>query len=189
MDKKNFSFDVDGLMYVLQAVKEGKPVEFRPLEETDWCDFDPTKDEIDTENCKYRVKPCEYDDNIGVVDISPKDLQEGRIYFLKSRNFSSTEKGFICVKSNLYRENKIVNLHFSWVSDGISAVLKVNDPNVESSRSEQSNGFANIILPNFKIDYFDDVYIYQPCLAQVKMLEEKLREVGYKFENSKIQKI
>ena len=39
--KKNYLFDVDGLLQVLQAVKEGRPVEYRPLEEPDWRDFNP----------------------------------------------------------------------------------------------------------------------------------------------------
>ena len=50
--KKNYLFDVDGLLQVLQAIREGKPVEFRPLEEPDWREFDPEEYDIDTENCK-----------------------------------------------------------------------------------------------------------------------------------------
>ena len=58
--KKNYLFDIDGLLQVLQAIKEGKPVEYRPLEEPNWREFDPEEYDIDTENCKYRVQPCEY---------------------------------------------------------------------------------------------------------------------------------
>lgn len=72
--KKNYLFDVDGLLQVLQAIKEGKPVEFRPFEEPDWRDFDPENYDIDTENCKYRIKPREYGKNIGTTPISPEDL-------------------------------------------------------------------------------------------------------------------
>lgn len=72
--KKNYLFDVDGLLQVLQAIKEGKPVEYRLLEEPDWRDFDPEDCDIDTENCKYRVKPCEYGENIGTIVIRPEDL-------------------------------------------------------------------------------------------------------------------
>ena len=39
--QKNYLFDVDGLLQVLQAIKEGNPVEYRPLEEPNWRDFDP----------------------------------------------------------------------------------------------------------------------------------------------------
>lgn len=39
--EKKYLFDVDGLLQVLQAIKEGKPVEYRPLEEPDWREFNP----------------------------------------------------------------------------------------------------------------------------------------------------
>lgn len=96
--KKNYLFDVDGLLQVLQAIKEGKPVEFRLLEEPDWRDFDPENCDIDTENCKYRIKPREYGKNIGTTPISPEDLQEDRIYLLRSDIDAGTIRGFICVK-------------------------------------------------------------------------------------------
>ena len=31
--KKNYLFDVDGLLQVLQAIKDGNPVEYRPRSE------------------------------------------------------------------------------------------------------------------------------------------------------------
>lgn len=34
--KKNYLFDVDGLLQVLQAIKKGRSVEYRPSEEPNW---------------------------------------------------------------------------------------------------------------------------------------------------------
>jgi hypothetical protein len=187
--QKNYLFDVDGLLQVLQAIKEGKPVEYRPLEEPNWRDFDPEDCDIDTENCKYRVKPCEYGENIGTVVLRPEDLQEDRIYFLTHGDYNTKNKDFICVKSNLWRENKMVTFHFSWQSDGVCATLLVGDVNAEGRHSEQSKGFANIIAPHIVSNNFDGVEIRLASLAQVEILESKLREIGYEFENGEIKKI
>lgn len=187
--KKNYLFDVDGLLQVLQAIKEGKPVEYRPLEEPDWRDFDPENCDIDTENCKYRIKPREYGKNIGTMPISPEDLQEDRIYLLRSDIDAGTIRGFICVKNNEWRGRKVITLHFSWNSDGVCSMLYVGDSDVDFCCSERSSGFANNIGPNLVTNNFDSVSIYHPSLAQVQMLESKLREIGYEFSNGKMQKI
>lgn len=187
--EKNYLFDVDGLLQVLQAIKEGKPVEYRPLEEPNWRDFDPEDCDIDTENCKYRVKPCGYGENIGTVVLRPEDLQEDRIYFLTHGDYNTKNKDFICVKSNLWRENKMVTFHFSWQSDGVCATLLVGDVNAEGRHSEQSKGFANIIAPHIVSNNFDGVEIRLASLAQVKMLESKLQEIGYEFKNGQMKKI
>ena len=187
--KKNYLFDVDGLLQVLQAIKEGRPVEYRPLEEPNWRDFDPEEYDIDTENFKYRVKPCEYGENIGSVVINPENLQEDRIYFLTYGDYNTKDKAFICVKRNLWRENKMICFHFSWYSDGICATLKVSDENVDGRHSEQSKGFANIIAPHILTNNFDGVEIRLASLPQVKMLESKLREIGYEFKDGQMKKI
>lgn len=186
--EKNYLFDVDGLLQVLQAIKEGKPVEYRPLEEPNWRDFNPENCEIDTLNCKYRVKPCDYGENIGIIALSPEDLQEGRIYFLRSNIVTSTMKGFICVKCNLWKESKKIVLHFSLSSDGLCPTLKVNDPDADCG-SMQSKGFVNSIGSNLISDNFDGVSIYHPSQAQLQMLESKLHEIDYEFRNGKMQKI
>lgn len=187
--KKNYLFDVDGLLQVLQAIKEGKPVEFRPLEEPDWRDFDPENCDIDTENCKYRVKPCDYGDNIGSIVIRPEDLQEGMIYLLTHGEYNTKDKCFICVKNNRWRDGKIVTFHFSWYSDGVCATLSVGDATGGTQHSEQSKGFANIIAPYIVSNNFDGVEIRLASLAQVKMLESKLREIGYEFKNGEMKKL
>lgn len=187
--EKNYLFDVDGLLQVLQAIKEGKPVEYRPLEEPNWRDFDPEDCDIDTENCKYRVKPCGYGENIGTVVLRPEDLQEDRIYFLTHGDYNTKNKDFICVKSNLWRENKMVTFHFSWQSDGVCATLLVGDVNAEGRHSEQSKGFANIIAPYIVSNNFDGVEIRLASLAQVEMLESKLREIGYELKDGQMKKI
>lgn len=188
--KKNYLFDVDGLLQVLQAIKEGKPVEYRPLEESDWRDFDPENCDIDTENCKYRIKPREYGDNIGSIVIRPEDLQEGMIYLLTHGEYNTKDKVFICVKNNRWRDGKIVTFHFSWHSDGVCATLSVGDATGGTQHSEQSKGFANIIAPyNIVSNNFDGVEIRLASLAQVKMLESKLREIGYEFKDGEMIKI
>lgn len=187
--KKNYLFDVDGLLQVLQAIKEGKPVEYRLLEEPDWRDFDPEDCDIDTENCKYRVKPCEYGENIGTIVIRPEDLQEGMIYLLTHGEYNTKDKDFICVKSNLWRENRIVTFHFSLQSADVCDTLQVGDDNVDAAHSEQSKGFANIIVPCLVSNNFDGVEIRLASLAQVKMLESKLREIGYEFKDGQMKKI
>ena len=187
--EKNYLFDVDGLLQVLQAIKEEKPVEYRPLEEPDWRDFDPENCDIDTENCNYRVKPREYGKNIGTTPISPEDLQEDRIYLLRSKLDAGTIKGFICVRYNEWRARKIILLHFSWHCEDVCAMLSVGDPDVDFCCSERSFGFSNNIGPNLVTNNFDGVSIYDPSLSQVQMLESKLHEIGYEHKNGKMQKI
>lgn len=187
--EKNYLFDVDGLLQVLQAIKEEKPVEYRPLEEPDWRDFDPENCDIDTENCNYRVKPREYGKNIGTTPISPEDLQEDRIYLLRSKLDAGTIEGFICVRYNEWRARKIILLHFSWHCEDVCAMLSVGDSDVDFCCSERSSGFSNNICPNLVTNNFDSVSIYHPSLAQVQMLESKLREIGYEFSNGKMQKL
>ena len=187
--KKNYLFDVDGLLQVLQAIKDGKPVEFCLLEESDWRDFDPENCDIDTGNCKYRIKPREYGKNVGTTPISPEDLQENRIYFLRSDIDAGTISGFICVKNNEWRGRKIVTLFFSWNSSGFCSILNVCDPDVDFCCSERSSGFANNIGPNLVTNNFDGVSIYHPSLAQVQMLESKLREIGYELKDGQMKRI
>ena len=188
--KKNYLFDVDGLLQVLQAIREGKPVEFRPLEEPDWREFNPEEYDIDTENCKYRVKPCEYGDSSGIEPIRPEDLEEDRIYLLRSRDYGN-DKGFLCVKSNMWKWNKVMSLHFSYIVDNRdNAVLSVCDPDTWCcSHSEYSESFANIISSLLTVYNFDNVVCYVPSLAQVEMLESKLREIDYEFKNGEMRKI
>ena len=188
--KKNYLFDVDGLLQVLQAIKEGEPVEYRPLEEPNLREFNPEICSIDTENCKYRVKPCKYGDSSGIEPIRPEDLEEARIYLLRSRD-SGNDKGFLCVKSNMWKWNKLMSLHFSYIIENpSSAVLSICDPNAwKCSHSEYSESFANSISANLVVHNFDNVVCYEPSLAQVQMLESKLREIGYEFKNGEMIKI
>lgn len=187
--KKKCLIDVDGLLQVLQAIKDGKPVEYRPLEAPDWRDFDPENCEIDTENCKYRVNPVEYGDFPGVVPIRKEDLEEGRIYLKRSQD-AMTDKGFICVKSKFEQWHNMIPLHFSWNSFGKYNTLFVcNVDKWARTGSEHSEDFANVICSNLVINDFNDVSFYDPSLAQVKMLEEKLQEIGYEFRNGQMKKI
>ena len=187
--KKNYLFDVDGLMQVLQAIKEGKPVEYRPLEEPDWLEFNPEEYDIDTENCKYRVKPCVYGNSSGIESIRPEDLEEDRIYLLRSRDYGN-DRGFLCIKRNSWKWNKIMSLHFSYiVDDSDNAVLSICDPDTWNySHSEYSVGFANIISSLLTVYNFDNVVCYEPSLAQVEMLESQLREKDYEFKNGEMRK-
>ena len=80
-------------------------------------------------------------------------------------------------------------MHFSWRSDPLCAVLKVNDTDASSFYSKQSEGFANIIGYFFALDDFDNISIYLPSQKQVNMLESNLREIGYEFKNGEMKKI
>ena len=100
--ERHFVFDVDSLLEVLQAINEGRAVEYRPLEEPNWRDFDPMLNDIDTENCKYRVKPCGYGEHIGNTIIPPELLQENVIYYVESRGRRAIKQSIFCVKSNYW---------------------------------------------------------------------------------------
>ena len=187
--KKNYLFDVDGLMQVLQAIKEERPVEYRPLDEPNWRDFNPEEYDIDTENCKYRVKPCGYSEYVGSIAIPPALMQEGVIYFLKSKDPRSTKQNIACVKSNLWYVNKNILLHFFWSEDGDSKKLYVSDPDRRISHSEKTDNFANEIIPDINLCDPDKAEIYVASISQVKMLESRLRDVGYEFRDGKMKKI
>ena len=187
--EKNYLFDVDGLLQVLQAIKEGKPVEYRPLEEHDWREFNPEEYDIDTENCKYRVKPCEYGKYVGDIAIPPALMQEDVIYFLKSKDPLSTKQNFACVKDNLWHIDKKILLHFFWSEDGDSKNLYVSDPDRRISSSEKTDNFANEIIPDINLCDPDKAEIYVASISQVKMLESRLRDVGYEFRDGKMKKI
>ena len=84
-----------------------------------------------------------------------------------------------------------MSLHFSYiVDDSDNAVLSICDPNTWNySHSEYSVGFANIISSLLTVYNFDNVVCYEPSLAQVEMLESKLREIDYEFKNGEMKKI
>lgn len=186
--KKNCLIDVDDLLQVLQAIKDEKPVEYRPLEAPDWRDFDPENCEIDTENCKYRVKPCEYGDHVGATPIRIEDLEEDVIYFVKHKDSNENDEHLICVKSNLWRWNKIMSLHFSWYNHDGYATLHICDSDaLDCNHSESSITFANVVSPSLCVYSFMNVEFYQASQAQVKMIEARLREIDYEFVNGKMQ--
>ena len=187
--KKNYLFDVDGLLQVLQAIKDGNPVEYRPFEEPNWRDFNPEEYDIDTENCKYRVKPCEYSEYVEDINVPPALMQEGVIYFLKSKDPRSTKQSFACVKANLWHIDKKILLHFFWSEDGDSKKLYVSDPDRRVNRSEKTDKFANEIIPDINLCDPDKAEIYVASISQVKMLESRLRDVGYELKNGQMKKI
>ena len=96
-------------------------------------------------------------------------------------------------------EKKVLTIHLTdeWyqkIANGekteeYRSILNVGDPDVDFCCSERSSGFANNICPNLVTNNFDSVSIYHPSLAQVQMLESKLREIGYEFSNGKMQKL
>lgn len=182
-------FDVDGLLQVLQAIKEGRPVEYRPLEEPNWRDFNPEEYDIDTENYLYRVKPCEYSEYVGGIAIPPALMQEDVIYFLKNKDPRSTKQSFACVKVNFWQTDKKIWLHFFWSEDGDSKKLYVSDPDRRVSRSEKTDNFANEIIPDINLADPDKAEIYVASISQVKMLESRLRDVGYELKNGQMKRI
>lgn len=82
-------------------------------------------------------------------------------------------------------------LHFSYIiENNSSAVLNICDPNTwNCSHSEYSESFTNSISANLTVCNFDNVVCYEPSLAQVQMLEAKLRKIGYEFKNGEMKKI
>lgn len=187
--KRNYLFDVDGLLQVLQAIKEGRPVEYRPLEEPNWRDFNPEEYDIDTENYLYRVKPCEYSEYVGGIAIPPALMQEDVIYFLKNKDPRSTKQSFACVKVNFWQTDKKIWLHFFWSEDGDSKKLYVSDPDRRVSRSEKTDNFANEIIPDINLANPDKAGIYVASISQVKMLESRLRDVGYELKDGQMKRI
>lgn len=187
--KRNYLFDVDGLLQVLQAIKEERPVEYRPLEEPNWRDFNPDEYDIDTENCIYRVKPCEYSEYVGGIAIPPALMQEDVIYFLKNKDPRSTKQSFACVKVNFWQTDKKIWLHFFWSEDGDSKKLYVSDPDRRVSRSEKTDNFANEIIPDINLADPNKADIYVASISQVKMLESRLRDVGYELKDGQMKRI
>lgn len=187
--EKIYLFDVDGLLQVLQAIKEGRPVEYRPLEEPNWRDFNPEEYDIDTENYLYRVKPCEYSEYVGGIAIPPALMQEDVIYFLKNKDPQSTKQSFACVKVNFWQTDKKIWLHFFWSEDGDSKKLYVSDPDRRVSRSEKTDNFANEIIPDINLADPDKAEIYVASISQVKMLESRLRDVGYELKDGQMKRI
>lgn len=187
--EKIYLFDVDSLLQVLQAIKEGRPVEYRPLEEPNWRDFNPEEYDIDTENCMYRVKPCEYSEYVGGIAIPPALMQEDVIYFLKNKDPRSTKQSFACVKVNFWQTDKKIWLHFFWSEDGDSKKLYVSDPDRRVSRSEKTDNFANEIIPDINLADPDKAEIYVASISQVKMLESRLRDVGYELKDGQMKRI
>ena len=187
--ERHFVFDVDRLLEVLQAINQGRHVEYRPLEEPDWRDFDPMLNDIDTENYKYRVKPCEYGEHIGKTIIPPALLQEDLIYCTESRGSRLIKQVIFCVKSNYWQENNMISLHFYWSLEGDAEVLRVSDIDEKGFRSEKTDTFGNLISSDISLMDPDKFHIYLASMGMVKKMESRLREIGYEFTNGKMQKI
>ena len=146
-------------------------------------------DDIDTENYLYRVKPCEYSEYVGSIAMPPALMQEDVIYFLKNKDPRSTKQSFACVKVNFWQTDKKIWLHFFWSEDGDSKKLYVSDPDRRVSRSEKTDNFANEIIPDINLADPDKVEIYVASISQVKMLESRLRDVGYELKDGQMKRI
>lgn len=80
-------------------------------------------------------------------------------------------------------------LHFFWSEDGDSKKLYVSDPDRRISRSEKTDNFANEIIPDINLCDPDKAEIYVASISQVKMLESRLRDVGYELKDGQMKKI
>lgn len=193
---KNILIDVDGLINVLRAIGDGKPVEYRPLEKSGWRAFDPTKNEIDTENYKYRVKPKEYPDEPDGHRLIMKELEEGRIYRIidgESNGIPSKDPsafGYICVSDNMcsFGQDDLL-FHFLLKKQHYGSVLSVTDPECQGVRSVKTNEMANIIAPYIKLPSLKGYAFTMATKRDVKLLDEILHQVGYKFENERMVKV
>lgn len=187
--KKNYLFDVDGLLQVLQAIKEERPVEYRPLEEPNWRDFNPEEYDIDTENCMYRVKPCEYGEHVGDTIIPPALLQEDVIYYVECRGRQAIKQSIFCVRSNSWQEDNKISLHFYWSLEGDAEVLRVNDINERGFRSEKTDTFGNLISSEISLMDPDKFHIYLASKKMVERMESRLREIGYELKDGQMKRI
>lgn len=187
--ERHFVFDVDSLLEVLQAINQGRNVEYRPLEEPDWRDFDPMLNDIDTENYKYRVKPCEYGEHIGKTIIPPALLQEDLIYCTESRGSRLIKQVIFCVRSNYWQENNMISLHFYWSLEGDAEVLRVSDIDERGFRSEKTDTFGNLISSNISLMDPDKFHIHLASMGMVKKMESRLREVGYELKGGRMLRI
>lgn len=187
--ERHFVFDVDSLLEVLQAINQGRNVEYRPLEEPDWRDFDPMLNDIDTENYKYRVKPCEYGEHIGKTIIPPALLQEDLIYCTESRESRLIKQVIFCVRSNYWQENNMISLHFYWSLEGDAEVLRVSDIDERGFRSEKTDTFGNLISSNISLMDPDKFHIHLASMGMVKKMESRLREVGYELKGGRMLRI
>lgn len=187
--ERHFSFDVDSLLEVLRAINEGRAVEYRPLEEPNWRDFNPISNYIDTENCLYRVKPCGYGEHIGDIVIPPALLQEDVIYCTESRGSRAIKQVIFCVRSNYWQENNMISLHFYWSLEGDAEVLRVSDIDERGFRSEKTDTFGNLISSDISLMDPDKFHIYLASMGMVKKMEARLREVGYELKDGQMKKI
>ena len=187
--ERHFVFDVDILLEVLQAINEGRPVEYRLLEEPNWRDFNPMLNDIDTDNCKYRVKPCGYGEHIGNIVIPPALLQEDVIYYVECRGRRAIKQVIFCVKSNYWQEDNMISLHFYWSLEGDAEVLRVNDVDERGFRSEKTDTFGNLISSDISLMDPDKFHIYLASMGMVKKMESKLREVGYELKDGQMKRI
>ena len=187
--ERHFLFDVDSLLEVLQAINQGRNVEYRPLEEPDWRDFDPILNDIDTENCLYRVKPCEYGEHIGKTIIPPALLQEDVIYYVECSGRQAIKQSIFCVRSNSWQEDNMISLHFYWSLEGDAEVLRVNDVDERGFRSEKTDTFGNLISSDISLMDPDKFHIYLASMGMVKKMEAKLREVGYELKDGQMKRI
>lgn len=187
--ERHFVFDVDRLLEVLQAINQGRHVEYRPLEEPDWREFNPMSNDIDTENYLYRVKPCEYGEDIGNIIIPPELLQEDMIYYVERRGCRAIKQSIFCVKSNYWQENNMISLHFYWSLEGDAEVLRVSDIDERGFRSEKTDTFGNLISSDISLMDPDKLHIYLASIGMVKEMESKLREVGYELKGGRMLRI
>ena len=80
-------------------------------------------------------------------------------------------------------------LHFFWCEDGDSKKLYVSDPDRRVSRSEKTDNFANEIIPDINLADPNKADIYVASISQVKMLESRLRDVGYELKDGQMKRI
>ena len=76
-----------------------------------------------------------------------------------------------------------------WGCPGFSKKLYVSDPDRRISRSEKTDNFANEIIPDINLCDPDKAEIYVASISQVKMLESRLRDVGYELKDGQMKKI
>lgn len=202
---ENFKQEVENTINVMQACLESKQIQYRKKQiygcpEEEWIDvsFEDLCMEMegfDTVNNEYRVKPdddCDkysiYPNETGEKDVDFLKLQSGRIYLVKSMDAESNlRRGYICIDKIC--SDYTLSLHFGVFLEQRGTKVVIADPDAHVYRSVASDECCNQIFEFVGMIGASEYLYYIPSKEQVRAAEAFVNNLGYKFEDNKIQKI
>lgn len=203
----DFKQKLTDTIQVMQALLDGKQLQYRKLLYDDrysrWHDLSSggilEMEGIDFMATEYRIKTAndsdtpdkyaDYPDETNEDEtLHLSDLQEGRIYLIKSRNESDNlKRGYICVKE-IYPSQGIVKVHFAVYIEQCGTMVHISDPDVKNYQSIASDKCCNYINCNMGIRYAENYLFYTPGKGLVEAAEKQIRRLGYEFKDGKMQK-